>query len=106
MEIVLGKYRSSGSQIFSDRDIGVKARAELGLDAMESGSEEIKVIIPSDTWSVNSSFFGGLFEGSLKKMNKEEFLQKFRFVYNTGESLNPDLWENIEDDIQYVINNL
>ena len=63
----------------------------------------------SGAWAgcpVNSSFFGGLFEGSLKKMNKEEFLQKFRFVYNTGESLNPDLWENIEDDIQYVINNL
>lgn len=106
MKVELGKYRSSGAQIFSDRDKGIVARKELKLDEIDSNSEKAIVVIPSDTWSINSSFFGGLFEGSLKKMSKQEFQDKYEFVFNDGEQISAALIDNINDDIDYVLNNL
>ncbi|MBO5292732.1 MAG: hypothetical protein J6B10_06075 [Lachnospiraceae bacterium] len=106
MKVELGKYRSSGAQVFSDRMKGIQARKELKLDDMDEREGKVCVVIPSDTWSINSSFFGGLFEGSLKKMNKTQFREKYEFIFNDGEKINSTLEENISDDIDYVLNNL
>ena len=49
-------YKEDGAKIFTDRDIGVKARTELELDKLEE-QEKIIIRVPKDTWGINPSFF-------------------------------------------------
>ena len=64
-KINLLNFRSNGSKIFSGRDKGIDARQKLKLNELDLQEETIEVIVPKDTWSINSSFFGGLFESSI-----------------------------------------
>ena len=67
MEIRIKKYRKNGARIFTGRDNGVEARKDFQLNDIDAKGDSVTVLIPSDTWGINPSFFGGLFEGSIKK---------------------------------------
>ena len=73
-KINLLNFRSNGSKIFSGRDKGIDARKKLKLNELDSQEQKIEVIVPKDTWSINSSFFGGLFESSI--INLKEDVEK------------------------------
>ena len=105
IKIEISKYRSSGAKIFTGRDNGIEARKELKIDELESKYEKITVIIPSDTWGINSSFFSGLFETSIKADYKA-FLDRYQFTYNNGKELDASLRDNIDRDIKYVLDNI
>lgn len=105
-KISISKYREQGAKIFTDRDRGLKARNEIGLDQIEEKNEDVTIILPSDTWGINPSFFGGLFETSLKKYGKIGFEEKYHFEYTNGQTLKEALIEDIEDDIGYVIRSI
>ncbi|MCM1179253.1 MAG: hypothetical protein NC347_03275 [Clostridium sp.] len=100
-DIKISPYRRSGAKIFTSRDNGINARSELDLDALDQKSEIINVLIPSDTWSINPSFFGGLFEDSIKFYG-DAFETHYIFLYNDKSVLNEALKKNIENNINYV----
>ena len=102
--VSIEKYKENGARIFTDRDTGVRARKELELDKLEK-SGKITVLLPEDTWGVNPSFFGGMFESSIKSMGVE-FRQNYVFQYVNGTDLSDSLKENIDSDYDYVMRGL
>lgn len=104
MKINISKYKEQESKIFTDRDTGVKARQELGLDEKEREGN-IVITFPSDTWGINPSFFGGLFEESIKVYG-EGFLEKYSFEYTNGEKIKESLQKDIYDNFLYVLESL
>ncbi len=106
VKINLSRFRGEGSKIFSGRDKGVKARKELNLNELDNSNEEISIIIPRDTWSINSSFFGGLFESSIIKLNENDFRRKYKFKLDDGSDLNDDLQRNIDECIFEALNDI
>lgn len=104
-EIKISPYRSNGAKIFTGRDKGIEAREELNLNSLDEEDEIVKVLIPSDTWGINPSFFGGMFEGSIKKLGTG-FTEKYIFMYSNGNELNESMKKDISDNIAYVIRNI
>ena len=100
----IGMYKEAGARIFTERDTGIRARKELELDRLEKIGK-ITVLLPEDTWGVNPSFFGGMFETSIKTMG-DRFRQNYVFQYSDGTELNDSLRENIESDYDYVMRGL
>lgn len=98
------KYKEEGARIFTDRDRGIKARKDLELDKLEKDGN-ITILLPEDTWGVNPSFFGGMFETSIKTM-QSDFYQNYSFKYSNGTEISDSLKRNIEDDIEYVMRGL
>ena len=105
IDIKISKYRSNGAKIFTGRDNGIKAREELNLNGIDEEAVWVRIIVPRDTWGINPSFFGGMFEGSIKKFGRN-FLDKYCFCYVNGESLSESLFKDVQDDINYVIENI
>lgn len=78
MEITLGKHRRANSRVFSGRNEGYDLRKKLKLSELEKQYSYIKITVPEDTLSLNTSFFLGLFGESVRELGEE----KFREVYN------------------------
>ena len=104
-EIRLGQFKQSEEKIFTDRDKGIEARKKLDLDRLEENEDVIKVLLPTDIWTVNPSFFGGLFEQSIKKYH-ERFWDKYRFLYTDSSELSESVRASIEYDFDYVLTHM
>ena len=104
--INLINYRTGGSKIFSGRDKGIAARKELELNKFDGASESVEVLIPKDTWSINSSFFGGLFEKSIISLKEKRFLEKYKFEFDDKTPLTEELWNNIKEGIFEALNEI
>lgn len=104
-EFKIAKYRGNGAKIFTGRDKGIEARKDFDLDSMDSENSVVYILIPSDTWGINPSFFGGMFEGSIKRLG-ENFEEKYKFIYSNGKEVNESIRKDIENDIDYVIRNI
>ena len=99
--IKLGQFKRSEEKIFTDRDKGIEARKKLDLDKLEAECDKIYVLLPKDIWTVNPSFFGGLFEQSIKKY-KAKFWDKYIFRYTDNSDLSESVRASIEYDYEYV----
>lgn len=106
IKINLHQYRTGTSKIFSGRDKGIDVRKEKNLDEMDKNDEQVVVSIPKDTWTINSSFFGGLFEKSVIDLGKEKFLEKYTFVFDDGSVLSSELRQNIDEGIHDALNEI
>jgi STAS-like domain of unknown function (DUF4325) len=82
--INLEDYRVSTAKVFTGRDRGFFVREQCKIDEIETNFDIVKVIIPSNIYSINPSFFEELFFNVVNKLGKEEFLKKFEFS-NLGE---------------------
>lgn len=79
VKIDLGKY---GGPVFVGREAGEQARKRSRLDKYDGMVGRVLVWVPEGTYSVNSSFFLGMFDKSIKKLgSREAFLDKFDFRY-------------------------
>lgn len=105
-KINLHNFRSDGSKIFSGRDRGCSARKELQLDCLDKENEPILVSVPKDTWAINSSFFGGLFEASVIALKEKAFKEKYIFMFDDGSELSDELKDNIDEGVYDALNNL
>lgn len=105
VEIKLGKFKRSEEKIFTDRDKGIEAREELKLDILEETNDIINVLLPTDIWTINPSFFGGLFEQSIKKYH-EKFWDKYKFLYTDSSELSESVRASIEYDFDYVLTHM
>ncbi len=76
----LGKYRSTGQKVLSGRARGKKVREELGLDVADEDHSPVVVAVPDDLYSLNISFFLGLFGPSVDTLgSRERFFEKYSF---------------------------
>lgn len=66
-------------KVLSGVDLGEIARNSFGLDEEDEKAEVITIEIPEQVYSVNSSFFSGVFQKSLKKLGEEKFREKYIF---------------------------
>lgn len=96
----LRPYRNEGAVIFSGRQEGAKARTELEFDSKDKDDESYEIEIPEDTVSINSSFFGGLFEESVIILKREGFLSKYRFILDNGKDISDLIRDDIEEGIR------
>lgn len=100
--INIQEFKQNGSKIFSGRDVGIAARRKLQLNEKDSDDEIYEIIIPTDTYSISGSFFGGLFSDSVINLSEEGFRKKYVFKYpegKLGETLRADIEEGIYDAI-------
>lgn len=77
--IDLSRYTSPGVGILADRDRGEHARKKEGLDEFDRSEGQARVIIPDAVYSVNSSFFLGLFDKSINHLGPDRFREKYLF---------------------------
>lgn len=92
MEINLSKF---GGPVFVGRANGAAVRARLNLDALDTDGRPVEVSIPDGTYSVNSSFFLGMFGPSISHFgSREAFLSHYHF--SAPEHVRTSLEELIE----------
>lgn len=104
-DIKLGQFKRSEEKIFTDRDNGIDARKKLNLDNLEDSEDKIIVLLPSDVWTINPSFFGGLFEQSIKKYHVN-FWDKYVFLYNDKSEISDSVKASLEYDFDYVLTHM
>ena len=97
-KINIQKFRKDGSKVFSGRNEGISARKEVGLEIKDQDSKEYTIIVPVDTYTITSSFFGGMFSDSVIFLGEKKFRDKYRFAYTNGE-LNDVLLDDIDEGI-------
>jgi hypothetical protein len=93
--ISLAKY-SQGIGILAGRDRGKAVREAEGLDAVDRSRTPVIVQIPEDVFSVNSSFFLGMFEKSINALGEDEFRRVYAFE-------GPDAVQTVEDGIRTAL---
>lgn len=79
--INLEEFLGNGT-IFSGRPQGKLAREKMKVDVLDSINNEIIVLIPERTTSLNPSFMLGLFFQSFQKL-KDKFREKYKFQFLT-----------------------
>ena len=73
-------FASFGGPVFVGRDNGIEARKRFKIEKYDTEASQVIIKIDPNTYSVNSSFFLGLFGTSLKYFgSKESFLEHYRF---------------------------
>lgn len=92
--------RADGSKLYSGRPLGIDVRKDLELDAKDKDKGVYVFVFPEDTISINSSYFGGLFETSIMNLGREKFLAKYKFQYANGKELKDTLQRNINEGIE------
>lgn len=78
-KINLNEYRTPGVRVFAGRDRGAVVRKTVALDDLDKQEEQIEVYVPDDLFSVNSSFFLGMFGPSIKTFGDEGFRSRYTF---------------------------
>ena len=94
----ISKYKGQKYKVLSGVDRGKEVRKELNLDGIDLQSEKVYFTIPEDVYSLNCSFFSGLFQESLKKLGEKRFREKYQF------ECTDIIRKNIEDGIFYILN--
>ena len=70
-----------GGPVYAGRPKGEKVRNKYNLTDADNHDTTVKIIIPDETYTVNSSFFLGLLGESVRHAgSKEAFLEKFTFT--------------------------
>ena len=78
--IHLLNYTKPDVGVLAGRDRGEKARKEEGLDQLDRGDSVVTVVIPDSVYSVNSSFFLGMFDKSIQLLGADDFRRRYVFV--------------------------
>ena len=78
--IDLAQVRTSPeSRVFSGRERGLAARQKFNLARLDRDADPVMILIPRDTYSMNMSFFLGMFGDSVRCLGREGFSRKYRF---------------------------
>ena len=77
-EISLARWRTQ--KVFVGREAGYACREFFKLDELDKVGTEITVTIPEEVYSVNSSFFLGMFGDSIRGLGKDQFRSRYHFV--------------------------
>src|SRR5262245_4979689 len=94
--ITLDDYRSRGGKVFAGRERGEKVRHAAQLSALDEQDVRVSVFVPDDVFSVNSSFFLGMFGESVRRLGEEGFRAHYRFE-------GKDISDTVEDGIREAL---
>lgn len=73
-------FSQLGGPVFVGRANGENARLKLGVDKLDALDESVKVSVPETTYSINSSYFLGLFGPSVVRFgSRETFFEHYEF---------------------------
>lgn len=73
-------FSDLGGPVYAGRPRGERARKQLKLDEQDKNGLVVNVRVPDDIYSLNSSFFLGLFGPSVIYFgNRNDFLKKYVF---------------------------
>lgn len=73
-------FSKLGGPVYVGRERGNSVRKKFSLDKLDQDPETVSVIVPDNTFSINPSFFLGLFGESIRTLgSREAFLKKYRF---------------------------
>ena len=78
-EISLARWRRT-QKVFVGLEAGHACREFFKLDELDKVGTEITVTIPQEVYSVNSSFFLGMFGDSIRSLGKDRFRSQYHFV--------------------------
>lgn len=105
--IDLARYKAQDSRVYTGRTQGESVRRELKLSSIEKDNDEIEILIPEETASLNPSFFLGLLYDSIKALGIENFRTKYHIIFQTkNEELKRTLARNIEDGFRNAENSI
>ena len=92
-------FANLGGPVYIGREKGEVARKKLSVDKLDSDpGVSVEVIIPSTTYSINSSFFLGLFGPSIRTAGtREAFLKKYIFKCSA------EIMKSVETGIQRAL---
>jgi hypothetical protein len=95
---ILVDFDALGGPVYVGRARGQQVRAQLKLDEADRDNKNVTVRIPNSTFSINSSFFLGLFGPSIRAAkSREAFLARFSF------SCDARFWESIDAGIERAL---
>ena len=95
--IDLNDYRSAGSRVFAGRDRGRKVREAARLDDHDKKRDVIEVRVPEDVFSINSSFFLGMFGPSIRTLGEDGFQKRYKF---TGKDIGRVIRDGIDEALR------
>lgn len=72
-------YLTKGIGLLAGRDRGTAVRESAGIAKLDAGTENVLVTFPSFVYSINSSFFLGVFEVSIDDLGEVRFGKKYQF---------------------------
>jgi hypothetical protein len=78
--IDLNEFKSPESRVYSGQDRGQTVRRKLNIRKIEEEYETIEIKIPTNTISVNTSFFLGFLGESVRQLGARNFKIKYVFV--------------------------
>ncbi len=97
MQIDFSRLTKGKVRNLSGHERGAEARNFFGLNDLDDVQEVIEVIVPRDLDAIATSFFQGMFAGSVRKFDSEnEFLAHYRFVAA------PEIIEQIKRGIERI----
>lgn len=80
IRIDLNKARTSPeSRVLSGRERGIECRRIFQIERLDKSAEHVVISIPRDIYSINTSFFLGLFGDSVRSLGRNGFSEKFEF---------------------------
>lgn len=73
-------FSTFNSRVLVGRPRGEQAREKFALDKIDSKGEQVHVVVPTNIYSVNSSFFLGLFGPSIVLSgSRQAFFERYHF---------------------------
>ena len=99
-EYNLSIYKGEKFKVLSGADFGKEVREEFKMDELDAQTDEVLFYVPDYVYSLNSSFFSGLFQKSIRALGEQKFRQKYHFKCSSI------IRENIDDGIFNVLNTL
>lgn len=94
--INLNDFRTVGSKVFTGRAKGGHVRSESYIDDKEKEFDEVRIIIPTDIYSINPSFLEEFLINVVSKLGALGFYKKFIFENIGDYKIDQDLEEAIE----------
>lgn len=106
-KIELKRYKPVKSSVYTGRPQGEMVRADLKLDSKDTDENSYIFVVPSDTTSINPSFFLGMLYESLRNLGVEAFSKKYVFEFETtNEKVKNILIDNINDGVRSAKNSI
>lgn len=100
IELDISKYDGYRHKVLSGAEAGAAMREKYNLNQLDKEDYRIILIIPDDVFSLNSSYFSGLFQKSLVTLGEAKFRDHYQF------KCADIIRENIEDGILYILNTM
>jgi len=105
IKINIQRFLGNGSKIFSGRNEGIEARKILNLSQKDNDNCGYVFVIPSETYSISPSFFGGMLGDSVINLGEEAFREKYKFI-DSDNNLKDEIKQDYEEGIYDAINGL